>query len=92
MSEKLDHVADALIANFKQVVAEHSGQSFEETNVSVPARAIWLRMAVVAVEAMIEPTAAMIEAGRYCDDGEGMNIGPSYAEEVWRVMAAEALK
>ena len=53
---------------------------------------MYMNMARASIEEMLDPTEAMIEAGRYCDNGEDMNIGRDAAAEVWRTMAKEALK
>lgn len=52
MSDPVELVADALIAEFKAIIAEHSGESFEATGVALPPRKGWLRYANVAVESL----------------------------------------
>lgn len=53
----------------------------------------WVELAKAAIQAMREPTEAMIEAGRYVEDGSGdYSIGKDPAINVWQFMIDAALK
>lgn len=67
MSEMVERVADGLIAKFKSEVAKSAEMPFEQTKVSVPDRSIWLGYARAAIEAMREPTDAMLHAAQIQD-------------------------
>ena len=63
MSEMIDRVAEALAQSFRDTVAKVSGQSWEETGVTLPSREVFERYARAAIEAMREPTEAMVQSG-----------------------------
>jgi hypothetical protein len=53
IDEQVEAVADALLSEFKAIVAEYAGVSmFDETRVEIPRRANWQRYARAAIAAM----------------------------------------
>lgn len=49
-------------------------------------------LARAAIEAMREPTAAMVDAGYDANNGEDRNLGALGAKEAWQLMIGAALK
>jgi hypothetical protein len=49
-------------------------------------------VAIRLIEAMREPTEAMVNAGYDADNGEDRNLGAKGAREAWTLMIDEALK
>ena len=84
MSEKVDQVALALSQSFKDAIVAGRGMKFEDTKVDLPPEEIWRRYARAAIEAMREPTEAMLAAGM---KHEGVDLRSEYI-----AMIDEALK
>ena len=61
--DMVERVAEALAQSFRDIVAEVSGDSWEDTGVTLPSRKVFERYARAAIEAMREPTDMMIAAG-----------------------------
>lgn len=99
MSEMVKHVADALAQSFRDTVARVSGESWEETGVTLPSKEVFERYARAAIAAMRDPTARMIYVGEgYCDFvlPPGLdNTGDGRRKEFrmgWQAAIDEALK
>lgn len=90
MSGDIERVAKA--------ISEHGGDNWDVCLKAPGQRraSMYRNMARAAIEAISVPSAAMIAAGKACDDPGCPNDGDfgcvGNAEEHWRAMAAEALK
>lgn len=94
MSEMVDRVSAALAQSFKDAVAAGAEMPFEQTGVTLPAKAVWDRYAQVAIKALREPTEAMLHA-KHPDHGEnGVDWFLDFwdAADVWHAMMDEAEK
>jgi hypothetical protein len=63
MSEMVERVAEALAQSFRETVVKVSGDSWEQTGVTLPSKEVWERYARAAIEAMRKPTDPMLDAG-----------------------------
>lgn len=88
MSEMVERVAKAILRvnvpeadwNYCKSIADH------------PLYTSSIELARAALIEVQEPTESMIEAGRYADNGEDMNIGSTAARGVWLLMVEATLK
>lgn len=95
MSEMIERCIDALEIRFKAFVEESSGQSFQETKVTLPNRAIFKSYVMTVLNAAREPTEAMLEAGEanlFEHLPESKEWTLIYMRDAYQDMIDEALK
>ncbi len=84
MSEMVESVAKAMAEQGQAHTKwEDCAETFRE-KMRAQARA--------AIEAMREPTPAMVDAGYEADNGEDRHLGERGARDCWRLMVDAALK
>ena len=96
MGDMVEQVAKALASEFEAIVEKLSGQTFVETKVQRPSMATWTAYARAAIEAMREPTNAMLNAGDsqmpQIAKGEDITTGYDALKAAWPDMIDEALR
>jgi hypothetical protein len=88
MSEMVDRVAQAILA----VNVPRANWDYCKSVPDHPLYTQSIELARAAIEAMREPTEAMIEAGSTAADHEFGTIGLEAAKEAWNLMIDEALR